>query len=269
MDMTVCPLYSGSNGNCTFIQYGGTRVLVDAGRSGKMITDALKYIGVDPASLDAILITHEHNDHILGAGILSRRYQLPIYATEGTWRGMEAKLGKLPEGVRRVIASDEDLYVGQLGVVPFPIPHDAEEPVGYRLYGGGTSMSIATDLGRFTTRVKDAIAGSSLVLLESNHDPDMVRSNDHYTQRLKQRILSPHGHLSNQEAAEAVVQLAATGVRNVILGHLSGENNRPELALRTSEGYAELEGLRLGVDIHLDLAWRDRVGGVYTLREGF
>lgn len=268
MDMIFCPLYSGSSGNALYVQYGETRLLIDAGKSGKMITDALKYIGVSPSDLSAILITHEHNDHILGAGILSRRYHLPVYATEETWNAMEAKVGEVPGGMRRTFDKHQDFYLGQIGVAPFAIPHDAADPVGYRLYGGGVSIATATDLGHFSSSVRDAIAGSDLVLLESNHDPDMLRMNDHYSARLKQRILGKFGHLSNQACAEALVQLVGTGVRNVILGHLSGENNRPELALATSENYAELEGIQLGVDLHLDLAWRDRVGGVYTLREG-
>lgn len=268
MDMIFCPLYSGSSGNSLFVQCGGTRVLVDAGKSGKTITDALEFIGVDPASLDAILITHEHSDHIAGAGILSRRFKLPIYATPGTWAGMEKKLGKIPEGCRRTFERDQDFYLGQLGVAPFAIPHDAEEPCGFRFWGGSVSLATATDLGYFSENVRSAVAGSDLVLLESNHDPDMLRWNEHYSAALKKRILGRYGHLSNEAAAAAVVQLVETGVRNVILGHLSGENNRPELALTTSETRAELEGIRLGEELRLDLAWRDRVGGVYTLTEG-
>lgn len=268
MEMTFCPLYSGSSGNALYVQYGETRLLIDAGKSGRMITEALQFIGVDPRTLTALLITHEHSDHIQGAGVLSRKYRLPIYATEKTWQAMAAKLGPLPDGVRRDFDRDGDFYVGQIGVVPFPLPHDAADPVGYRFYGGSSSISTATDLGCFTHRVRDAIAGSDLVLLESNHDPDMLRHNDHYSAALKQRILGNHGHLSNQACAEALVELVKTGVKNVILGHLSGENNRPELALQTSETQAELEGIRLGEDLHLDLAWRDRVGGVYTLRNG-
>lgn len=268
MDMIFCPLYSGSSGNCLYVQYGETRLLIDAGKSGKMIQDALAYIGVAPESLSAILITHEHDDHIKSAGVLARRFHLPVYATEGTWLGMEKKVGEIPADLRRTFDKREDFYLGQIGVVPFATPHDAMDPVGFRFYGGGVSMGIATDLGYFAQDVKNALAGSDLVLLESNHDPDLLRMNDHYNARLKQRILGRKGHLSNQACAEALVQLVGTGVRNVILGHLSGENNRPELALSTNENYAELEGIRLGVDLHLDLAWRDRVGGVYTLREG-
>lgn len=268
MEMIFCPLFSGSSGNALYVQYGDTRLLIDAGKSGKMITDALKYIGVAPETLNAILITHEHNDHILGAGVLARRYHLPIYATQGTWNGMAGKVGEIAPEYRRVFDAQQDFYLGSIGVAPFSIPHDAADPVGYRLYGGSVSLATATDLGYFSSRVKDAIGGSDLVLLESNHDPDMLKANDHYSAALKKRILGRYGHLSNQSCAEALVQLVHTGVKNVILGHLSGENNRPELALSTSENYAELEGIQLGVDLHLDLAWRDRVGGVYTLKEG-
>lgn len=267
MSMYFCPLYSGSSGNALFAQYGSTRLLIDAGKSGRMINDALNFIGVDPKTLNGLLITHEHSDHIAGAGILSRRYDLPIYATEGTWLGMEKKLGEIKPGLRRVIRLDEDFYIGDMGIEPFSTPHDAMEPVGFRLWGGQLSISTATDLGHFPKRILERIAGSNLVLLESNHDPDMVYANEHYSERLKSRILGNRGHLSNQACAQALLQLVNTGVHDIILGHLSGENNRPDLALHTSEAAAELEGIRLGEDLCIDLAWRDRVGSVYTIGE--
>ena len=180
---------------------------------------------------------------------------------------MEKKLGPVPPELKVTFDKAQDFYLGQLGVVPFAIPHDAADPVGYRLYGGAMSIATATDLGQFTHRVRDALAGSSLVLLESNHDPDMLRANPHYPLALKQRILGNHGHLSNDACAEALVELASSGVKNVILGHLSGENNTPDLAMMTSESRVELEGIRLGEDLTLDLAWRDKVGNVYTFRE--
>ncbi len=265
MDMIFCPLYSGSSGNALYVQYGHTRLLVDAGKSGKMIDEALDLIGVNPASLDAVLITHEHSDHIQGAGILARKYHLPIYATEDTWNAMAEKVGKIPLGCRRTFDAFADFYLGDIGVVPFSIPHDAADPVGYRLWGGSVSISTATDLGYFPRTVRDAIAGSSLVLLESNHDPDMLRMNPHYSARLKQRILSNHGHLSNDACADALLQLVDSGTQHVILGHLSGENNTPTLAKRISEDRMAREGVRLGIDLHLDIARRDQVGSVYTL----
>lgn len=267
MEMIFCPLFSGSSGNALFVQYGQTRLLIDAGKPGKTITEALRSIGVEPQTLSGILITHEHSDHISGAGVMARKYRLPIYATPGTWRAMDKKIGVVPPELKVTFNKEQDFYMGDIGVVPFAIPHDAADPVGYRLYGGGLSVSTATDLGQFTKRVSDAVAGSSLVLLESNHDPDMLRANPHYPMALKQRILGNHGHLSNDACAEALIQLLNTGVHNVILGHLSGENNTPDLALQTSELRAELEGVKLGEDLCLDLALRDQVGSVYTLRE--
>lgn len=268
MDMIFCPLYSGSSGNALFVQYGSTRLLIDAGKSGKMIDEALDMIGVDPRTLDALLITHEHSDHICGAGVLSRKYKLPVYATSGTWAAMDGKLGKIPEEQKRTFDPFADFYIGDIGVVPFSIPHDAAEPVGYRLWGGSVSISTATDLGHFPRAIRDAIAGSSLVLLESNHDPDMLRMNSHYSQKLKQRILSNHGHLSNDACADALLQLVDNGTQHVILGHLSGENNTPSLARQVNENRMVREGIRLGVDLCLDVAYRDRVGSVYTLEAG-
>lgn len=268
MEMVFCPLYSGSSGNALFVQYGRTRLLIDAGKSGKMLTEALDMIGVSPDTLDAMLITHEHSDHIQGAGVMSRRYHIPIYANENTWQAMEAKLGKLPAGCRRTFDTGCDFYLGDVGVVPFAIPHDAAEPVGYRLWGGGVSIATATDLGFFPQRILDQVAGSSLVLLESNHDPDMLRMNEHYSAQLKQRILGNRGHLSNEACADALLKLVNTGVRHVILGHLSAENNHPTLALNTSRKRMEQAGVRLGEELQLELAWRDRVGGVYRLEAG-
>ena len=268
MDMIFCPLFSGSSGNALFVQYGRTRLLIDAGKPGRTLDEALCQIGVDPDTIDAMLITHEHSDHIAGAGVMCRKHHIPVYANRATWDAMASKLGSIPEDCRRTFDSDGDFYLGDIGVAPFRIPHDAAEPVGYRLWGGNLSISTATDLGHFPRHVRDAVAGSSLVLLESNHDPEMLRMNGHYSSYLKQRILGNHGHLSNEVCAEALTQLVGTGVRNVILGHLSGENNRPELALAVSEARMEREGIRLGTDLQLELAWRDHIGSVYTLGEG-
>ena len=265
MEIRFCPLYSGSSGNALFVQAGETRVLIDAGKSGRMIADALAFIGEDVKNLDAILVTHEHTDHVAGVGVLARKLKIPVYATGGTWRGMGWKVGDIAPAQQRVFEAGQDFYIGKLGVSPFSIPHDAAEPVGFRLWGGDRSIATATDLGYFPKELLDRIGGADLVLLESNHDPDMLMANDHYSQALKKRILGRRGHLSNDACAEAAVQLRDTGVRNLILGHLSGENNTPRLALTTTETRCELEGMQLGVDIHIDVAYRDRVGSVYTI----
>lgn len=266
MEMYFCPLFSGSSGNALFCQYGNTRLLIDAGKPGRQLEEAMGSIGVDPGTLSGILITHEHSDHIHGAGILSRKYHLPLYATPGTWAAMEGKIGKIQPEFRREIQAERDFYLGEIGVVPFPIPHDAADPVGFRLYGGSLSVSTATDLGHFSRYVYDQIAGSDLILLESNHDPDMLRANPHYNAMLKARILGDHGHLSNESCAEALLRLVAAGTGTVLLGHLSGENNTPELARRVSTEILAREGITAGRDMRLDVALRDRTGMVYTIR---
>ncbi len=267
MPMYFCPLYSGSSGNALFCQYGSTRVLIDAGKPGRAGEEALKGIHVDPESLDALLVTHEHSDHIAGVGVLARRYGLPVYATRGTWTGMGQKIGKIPPELCREITAGRDFYLGELGIQPFPIPHDAADPVGFRLWGGQLSVSTATDLGHFPQSVYERIAGSDLILLESNHDPDMLRANPHYNAQLKQRILGQRGHLSNESCARALLYLIGAGTGTVILGHLSGENNTPELAMQVSSEALRREGIQSGRDVLLQVALRDRTGKVYTLQE--
>ena len=268
MSMYFCPLYSGSSGNCLFVQYGSTRLLIDAGKSGKTIADALTQIGADPGTVSGLLITHEHSDHISGAGILARKFGIPVYATAETWMAMETKIGKVPTELRREINAGSEFWLGDIGVSPFSIPHDAADPVGYRLYGGKNSISTATDLGCFTENVYSHIRGSDMVLLESNHDPDMLKQNPHYNAALKRRILGNLGHLSNEACAEALIRLIRGGTRNVLLGHLSGENNTPELAMEVNCRITEREGIRRGTDLNLGIALRDQIGHVYTLEEG-
>ena len=267
MEMYFCPLYSGSSGNALFCQYGNTRLLIDAGKPGKAINEALAAIGVKPETISGILITHEHTDHIAGAGVMARKYHLPLYATPGTWRGIGDKIGTVSPDLKRDIAPGREFFLGDIGVAPFSIPHDAAQPVGFRLWGGSLSISTATDLGVFTQTVYEQISGSSLVLLESNHDPEMLRSNPHYAPSLKQRILGDRGHLSNDACAQALLSLIAGGTGSVILGHLSGENNTPSLALRVSETALSREGIEPGKDVRLEVALRDQVGDVYCIQE--
>ena len=263
--MVFCPLYSGSSGNCAYVSDGKTGILIDAGLSGKQITEALNQIGVLPETLSGIIITHEHSDHVKGAGILSRRYHLPIYANEGTWRGMARQVGQLPAGLSRVFETDRDFYIDGLAVHPFAIPHDANDPVGFRVYAGARSVATATDMGYVRKEVLAALAGADMVLFESNHDPEMLRSNPHYTSALKQRILSRRGHLSNEDCGHGICSLLDNDVHHVILGHLSGENNTPELAMDTSLRILGDAGAAVNQDIHLYMAWRDHVGQVYTI----
>ena len=267
MEMYFCPLFSGSSGNALFCQYGNTRLLIDAGKPGRSIEDALRSIGVAPETLGGILITHEHSDHIQGVGVLARRFALPVYATPGTWTAMEGKIGKVPRELKREFYAGQDFYLGDIGVVSFGIPHDAADPVGFRLYGGHLSISTATDLGHFPRYIYDQIAGSSLVLLESNHDPEMLRRNPRYSPALTARILVDRGHLSNETCSRALISLISAGTGSVLLGHLSGENNTPELAMEVSRRALSEEGILPGRDMTLNVALRDQTGPVYTIKE--
>lgn len=267
MEMYFCPLFSGSSGNALFCQYGETRLLIDAGKSGKTIEDALASIGAEIRTLNGVLVTHEHSDHIYGIGVMARKYGLPVYATRDTWLAMEGKVGKIPPALRREIAAGKDFCLGEIGISPFSIPHDAADPVGFRLWGGNLSVSTATDLGWFSGDVFDRIAGSTLVLLESNHDPDMLRANPRYSQALKARILGTRGHLSNESCAQALLRLIGAGTANVVLGHLSAENNTPLLARNVTTSAMEREGIRPGEDVQVDVALRDTVGSIYQLKE--
>ena len=167
MKLTFCPLFSGSSGNAIYVSAGDTRMLIDAGMPGKAIENALRTIDVLPETLTAIAVTHEHTDHTKGVGILSRKYHIPIYANERTFEAMAKTVGEIPKWDRRYFDTGEDFYVNDLALHPFAIPHDAADPVGYRLWGGNVSISTATDLGFFPRTIRDAVAGSSLVLLES------------------------------------------------------------------------------------------------------
>lgn len=267
MKLEFCSLTSGSSGNATYIATASTRVLVDAGVPGRTISQKLAQIDVLPETLDAILITHEHSDHIVGAGVLARKHRIPIFANEATWQtsAMRRLVGEVPPHLRRVFETESEFFIGDLGVLPIPIPHDTVEPVAFRIYAGKHSVAVATDMGRVPGKVVKALAGTDLILLESNHDPDMVLHNLRYPEYLKKRILGSRGHLSNFTCAETLGQLQGTGVRRALLGHLSQDNNTPELALKTVGDALVGLGLRPGVDIHLDMTWRDRVGGLYTI----
>lgn len=267
MKIEFCSLNSGSNGNVTYIAAGDTRLLVDAGLPGSAIGKKLAQIEVLPESITAILITHEHADHISGAGVLARKYRIPLYANEATWQtaAMRRLVGEVPANLRRVFDSGSEFFIGDLGVAAIPIQHDTVEPVAFRLFAGKRSVAVATDMGRVPKAVLRALSGTDLLLLEANHDPDMVLHNSRYPQFLKQRIMGSLGHLSNQVCATTLFSLYETGVRHALLGHLSHDNNTPELALTTVSQTLDRQGLRPGQDIKLDLTYRDRVGSLYTL----
>lgn len=223
-------LVSGSSGNCSLVSYKNTHILVDCGLSGKRLEQLLCEIGLKGCDLTAILITHEHNDHISGAGVISRRFNLPIYATCGTHSAMS--IGRISDENVCIIEPDRPIEIGNIGVNAFCIPHDAADPVGYRFFCGGKKMSVATDIGIMTDEIFDSISGSDSIILEANHDIQMLQSG-RYPPQLKSRILSNVGHMSNVLAASTALALARRGTKHIMLAHLSNENNTPKLAYDT------------------------------------
>ncbi|MEI6603302.1 MAG: MBL fold metallo-hydrolase [Clostridia bacterium] len=257
--MHFCSLYSGSSGNALFVSAGGTKILVDAGLSCKRIFSALDSIGENPTDISAIFISHEHIDHVRGAGIISRKLNIPIFANENTWARMIPLVGSVsPENIM-IFKTGEHLQHGGIKIHPFSIPHDAAEPVGFNFFANGKKLTIATDIGHVNDEILGHVDGSDLILLESNHDLEMLRIGP-YPYYLKRRIEGKHGHLSNDTASEIVVFLAERGTCRFILGHLSKENNFPELAYLTMQNKLQTKNLVIGKDIIVEIACRDSVG---------
>ena len=266
MRLTVCPLFSGSSGNSIYVSCGGVRLLVDAGVSAARVEANLAEIGVNISQIDAILVTHEHIDHVRALGVLCRKHGLPVYANEGTWNGILHMASGIPQRCRRVFYTGEDFYIGAMSVHPFPSPHDALEPVGYTLSCQGLSCGIATDIGHIEEGWLRAVSGCQALVLEANHDVEMVERGP-YPQRLKKRILSRNGHLNNADCAKALVKLAGAGTRAAFLAHLSADNNLPELAYNTVCGALTEAGYDVGGAISVSVARRDRVSDMAVLED--
>ncbi|WP_312653183.1 MBL fold metallo-hydrolase [Proteiniclasticum sp.] len=254
--MIFCSLYSGSSGNSIFVGSEKTKILVDAGLTGKSIISALENIGEDPRELNGILITHEHSDHVKGAGIMSRKFDIPIFANEKTWIAMERCLGNIKSHNIRLV--EKDFTIRDMEITAFRVPHDAVACRGYTIFHGGKKISIATDIGVFTEEIRNNIMESDLVLLESNHDVEMLKFGP-YPYDLKRRVLSEVGHLSNVDAGKAALEILKQGSKKIVLGHLSGTNNIPELAFKTVENIFLEEKLSIGQGLDVDLALASRI----------
>ena len=228
--MRFCVLGGGSKGNATYIEAGGTRLLIDAGFSGREIESRLDALGVDPARLDAIVLSHEHGDHIRGAGVLSRRYRLPLCANRATFQAAGKGLGD-PAAVQE-FTTGTTFCCGEIKLHPFAVSHDAAEPVGFLVVAGGLLLGHCTDLGMVSRLARHRLSGCHALVLECNHDPEMLSAGP-YTPALKQRVRSRHGHLANHEAADFLTELLHPGLTRVVLSHLSETNNTPALAEQT------------------------------------
>lgn len=230
--LNFCSLYSGSSGNSLFIETSNCKLLVDVGVSAKKIVDGLSSINVDISDIDAILVTHEHTDHIQSLGTLSKKFCIPVYANKKTWDMMPTQRDKIENNNIKYFNNNENFEIGDLIVHPFDIPHDAANPCGFNFFHGKEKISIATDLGHITTKIIDCLENSKFLMLEANYDPEVLKCSK-YPYLLKTRIAGPNGHLSNDLAGKTVSHLINSGLKTVILGHLSQENNFPELAYST------------------------------------
>ena len=225
--MNVSLLASGSAGNSIFVQEGDTQILIDAGLSGKQVEERLQGIGVLPGNLQAIVVSHEHSDHVKGVGVLARRYGLPVWMTSGTLQATK-KIFRGSEQIR-VFENDEAFDIGDLIFQPFALSHDAVDPVNFVVSGSDAKLGIATDMGVVTQLVYQRLKEVDLVVMEANYDRDLLM-NGPYPWDLKRRISGSHGHLSNERAAEVIGDLAREGLQQAVLAHLSDRNNRPDLA---------------------------------------
>ena len=231
--MKFSVLGSGSRGNCVFIESGATAILIDAGFSGKEIASRLTALGKDPGALDAIFVTHEHHDHICGVGVLSRRCRIPVYANNGTFKGAETRLKKLFK--RCEFATGDTVRFRDLEIRSFGVSHDTNDPVGFVISDGRSSMGYCTDTGIASRLIGQRLSGCDGLVLEFNHDPQMLKDGP-YPPALKQRVKSSHGHLSNEDAAGLLQKLLHDRLQHVVLAHLSETNNLPEIAYRKAAG---------------------------------
>ena len=255
-----CNLFSGSSGNSTYIESPTTKLLIDAGVSCQKITKALDSLNSSVKEIDGILISHEHSDHTKGIEIIAKKFNIPIYATKKTWDALQ-KLN-VSESLKRFFNANEQFKIGDVSILPFSIPHDAADPCGFSLFHDTKKITIATDIGHLDDDLIKKMYASDILLIESNYDRDTLLCGP-YPYMLKKRIQSDVGHLSNEATSKAVKELYENGVNNIILGHLSKENNFPELAYQTILN--EINTSSCNLPFCLSVAKRDEIDEIITL----
>ena len=259
MALDVCVLASGSAGNCIYVAGGGTAILIDAGLSARETARRLEQVGVDVRGISAVCLTHEHCDHTAGLSVLHRRLGIPVYANTGTIQGLERD-GERMQLAWNVFTTGSPFRVGELVLEPFSVPHDAYDPVGFVVVSGVTRVGIVTDMGTATNLVRERLRTCHAVVIESNHDRRLLQEADR-PWALKQRILGRQGHLSNDDAAAMLVDIAGTTLRHVFLAHLSSKCNRPELAMRAVTEALEKRG---GAHITVAMCYADRISDMWS-----
>ncbi len=249
-----CTLFSGSSGNSTYIGTDKEGILVDIGKNAKQTTMSLAELGLSPECVKAVFITHEHSDHIAGLRVFCNKHKIPVYATLGTLQALE-DAGHL-KGDFPVFQITDYADIGDLHIQCFNTFHDSADSCGYTIeFSNGVKTAVATDLGVVTDEALEALLGSKTLLLESNHDINMLQTGP-YPYYLKRRILSENGHLCNDDAAKTVLKLVENGAEHIMLGHLSSENNHPDLAFQTTKSVMDSAGVLLDRDYTLTVASR-------------
>jgi len=265
MSLYYCSLASGSSGNCHFISSKKAKILLDAGMSRKYIRDSLEAIGENIEDIDGIFITHEHSDHIKGLKVILKNYDIIVHMSERVFENIKDKFREEDLCKIEFISSDEELVIKDIKIKSFKTSHDSVDPMGYNFLYKDKKLSIVTDVGIMTDEIIESLRNSNFLVIESNHDVNMLMYGA-YPFYLKKRILSEVGHLSNDAAAETVYEIFKDGkLKNVVLAHLSKENNVPELAHLTVQRYLESMNVSISKDLNLDLTYRDKVSKLYRI----
>ncbi|MFD1019443.1 MBL fold metallo-hydrolase [Thalassobacillus hwangdonensis] len=250
MTLRFSVLASGSTGNAFYIETAQERILVDAGLSGKKLDGLFAGVDIDPSKITKVLVTHEHSDHIKGLGIIARKYNLPIYANEKTWKAMEPALGKLTVDQKFHFGMEETKTFGDLDIESFGVSHDAADPMFYTFHHEGKKVALVTDLGYVSERIKKTVEGADAYIFESNHDVDMLRMG-RYPWNVKRRILGDSGHVSNEDCALALTDLITDKTKRIYLAHLSQDNNMKDLARMSVDNVLKERGFETGSRIEL------------------
>lgn len=258
--MKVSILGSGSSGNSIFVEVDKVKILIDAGFSGKKIKEKLEVIGEDINDIQALLITHEHGDHVLGAGIISRKYNLPIYITEESYDACKHKLGKIDSSNLNFI--EGTFYLDTVLITPFDVMHDAERTIGFSVEYIGKKLTLATDIGHITNIVREQFKGSQIAIIECNYDYNMLMNCD-YPWDLKSRVKGRSGHLCNEDTAKFLTELYHEDLEKVYLVHVSNDSNCYDLAYNT----VEFELIKNDINIDLEIVRQNTVTPIYKSKK--
>lgn len=259
--MKVCSFSSGSKGNCTYIETENAKVLLDVGVTVKHVLDCFEKLSVNPADVNAIIITHEHSDHIKGVESFSKKYDTPIFCHEKLFNVLCAQM---PGCIKNIQTFSTNFEIEDIKVLPFELSHDSTCCFGYRFLDETGSASFVTDTGYLPDYASKMIETSSLVFLESNYDPDMLFACS-YPMFLKKRILSNRGHLSNLDCAKIIEGIAKTGTKLVVLSHISENSNTPYLAYNTVKNYLENHGIIIDKNIKIGINYQNKLNSIYKL----